>query len=240
MWEEFLDKVDKILFNMGLNGTDIPFFRGHSNCEWSLLPSLYRLDYNEKKRRKLEKILYYDFLAYSGAILAKDLSSWEVLFEMRHAGIPTRLLDWTENFGVALYFALKDNSKNPCIWILDPFKLNKKAINGEVIQDPKSDFKYNYYQMYMLDREKVSEMPVAIYPAKQCARIFAQKGVFTLQGSVGEPLENIYPDCVTRVDLPSGALSEAKRFLNLAGINEYTVFPDTDGLARYLIERHCM
>jgi hypothetical protein len=41
-------------------------------------------------------------------------------------------------------------------------------------------------------------------------------------------------DAVARVDLPKAAWKEARRFMEDAGINEYLLFPDLDGLARYL------
>jgi len=75
MWNKFLSNVEKILFDMSLDGADIPFFRGHSNSEWPLLSSLYRLKYHKKRRNNLEKVLYYDFIAYSGAITPKGMTS---------------------------------------------------------------------------------------------------------------------------------------------------------------------
>jgi hypothetical protein len=44
------------------------------------------------------------------------------LFLARHAGLPTRLLDWSEGALIALYFALKE--PNPVVWMLNPLDLN--------------------------------------------------------------------------------------------------------------------
>lgn len=33
-------------------------------------------------------------------------SEWETLIDMQNYGVPTRLLDWMSNLGIALYFAL--------------------------------------------------------------------------------------------------------------------------------------
>ena len=70
-WSKFLSDVDKESKKCG----DMPFFRGHSNSRWKLLPTLFR-----KKFCKVNECdMYYDFLSYSGPLYESDRpSSWHV------------------------------------------------------------------------------------------------------------------------------------------------------------------
>ena len=57
-------------------------------------------------------------------------SDWEILFDMQHYGLPTRLLDWSENLGIATFFAAVYNEKlnintNAAIFLIDPAEINK-------------------------------------------------------------------------------------------------------------------
>ena len=87
------------------------FFRGQSNYEYPLLPSIARpinnnvsyLMFEEQmiKTAKLQNPEEFSGIIYPVNMLAK----------MQHYGLPTRMLDVTENALVALYFACK-SSKN--------------------------------------------------------------------------------------------------------------------------------
>jgi hypothetical protein len=58
-------------------------------------------------------------------------------------------------------------------------------------------------------------------------------GRFTIHGIDGRPLEELVPECVERVVLPEEAKEAVRDFLKLAGISEFSVFPDAHGAAPF-------
>lgn len=229
-WDSLLNYID----NHQSYNSDITFYRGQTNANWKLTPSYLR--YHKTKR--YEKVYYYDFVSHSGSLVPAHYNSWDILFLMQHHGIPTRLLDWTESFGVALYFALKGNPESPAIWVIDPFTLNHEAIGKEEILNPHIEICAEYCDTYLEENRIDHRLPVAVYPEKMNSRILAQKGVFTLQGQVDDPIEAVCEKFIKKISIPEKLIPDAIRFLKFAGIDEYSLFPDLDGLSRFLKERH--
>lgn len=61
---------------------------------------------------------------------SKNLSPVELFALMQHYGAPTRLLDFTYSFYVAVFFALENFQGNsPTIWSIDALWLQEQAIN---------------------------------------------------------------------------------------------------------------
>ena len=106
-------------------------WRGHGDAEWLLIPHVFRTDPEHPEVPK------YDECALIGNFQVRaptrshtktpepdDYFGW--LFLAQHYGLPTRLLDWTENPLVALYFAVleQEEASDGCIWALWPRQLN--------------------------------------------------------------------------------------------------------------------
>lgn len=78
------------------------YYRGVSNSEWELLPSLSVNDLEF-----YEPVMIEEFKkAYPSEFDVRD--DFEIIAKMQHYGLPTRLLDFTSNPLVSLYFSCSD------------------------------------------------------------------------------------------------------------------------------------
>jgi hypothetical protein len=233
-WAALLESVHSHVQQLSDAGSE-PFFRGHTDARLKLIPTFGWTGYEEV----YESIFYADFQAYAASLVPTG-DSWDMLALMRQHGLPTRLLDWTQSFAVSLYFATSTMRDMPAaVWILDPYALNKAAVRDEAIWMPQHDFPHSYFDYFLADKRKKFPAPVlAIYPPKSTKRLFAQRGVFTIHADLNRPLEEIYPQCLKKIVIEPALMPEARRFLQLAGVNEFALFPDLDGLARWLKQMH--
>ena len=177
---------------------------------------------------------------------------WEMLFFMQHHGVPTRLLDWTENPLVALHFALMTAPSrqlssgrrafphSAAVWMLDPVAWNLHALrhqgfDGAVLTPEDEELK-----AYKPTPELTSQrsLPVALYGAHNSPRIVAQQGVFTIFGGNRATMESVFASelfpvkSLLRIEIRRSAIAPMKRSLLNHGVTESVVFPDLMGLAR--------
>ena len=80
-------------------------YRGHSDKRWKILPSAFR-DCDDF----LNERLYLHEFQRQLPDACNGLSYFDILVKAQHYGVPTRLLDFTLNPLVALYFACEKNS----------------------------------------------------------------------------------------------------------------------------------
>jgi hypothetical protein len=228
------------------------WFRGEPESKKALVPTLYR-----KRLGSQENALLQTFRARASGYhdvvpIREHTDQW--LFLARHAGLPTRLLDWSESALIAMHFALKE--KKPVIWMLNPLELNELSYRSGparefplVWHNPRKDnpeappnlaFE-NLRGAWELDKPG-AELPIAIHPAYVHPRLRSQRSCFTIHGKRKGGLDTLIPpekasSILLRYVVDSGSRRSMISDLALLGITESVVFPDLDGLATELNER---
>jgi hypothetical protein len=245
--------------------TAINWYRGSGMAnEWTLKPGLYRhrdiTEVNDllKLERKLLASFKREAILYKPTSLSLTGtgggSDYEYLFFMQHYGIPTRLLDWTGNPFIALYFALttapfdtKTNTYNDdaAVWILDPIAWNKKALEdinyGEAGGVTFGGRGSGGYAPSASDDEtdlkQIYQPPIAMYGIANNTRMFAQKGVFTIFGRDTNPMENIYEDnsypdeSLVKLIIGKSDIDRMMKLVLSIGYTDSVSYPDLQGLA---------
>lgn len=232
-WTEFLLKIKAA--KTALGDPEILWYRGHPNSEFYLLANLLRY----KNGLEKERHLFNSFQKFADRILKRRDSEWETLFEMQHYGVPTRLLDWTETFGIALFFAAHYNQshhpdKDAAVYLLSPIALNKISGINKVYRVPKDESRFGYTKIYWEQDPFAATAPIAIEPIFINDRMLAQRGMFTVHHDRIEPIEEQFPNAIKKVLLPNAVIPSALEFLDLSNITRYSVFPDLAGISGYL------
>lgn len=174
---------------------------------------------------------------------------WETLFIMQHYGIPTRLLDWTENPFIAFYFAVMSSEldrnkmkfkESATLWILDPIIWNRHALRNVSFDQGVLSTIDEQIKGYKPAAKfiNMNDLPVALYGAHNSPRIVAQRGVFIIFGQNMMPMEKLYvykkypKNCLIKVILDRKTLPNMRKAILSHGITESVVFPDLEGLAK--------
>lgn len=182
----------------GQTDGDLCWFRGVKDAKLALLPGAYwRQNYKE-----IHALLQFSQEGRAFADVG-ELDDWRTYYLAQHNGVPTRLLDWTENFITALFFAVDGwkGDTRPCVWIVRPSQVNSLSINWAGLISPERNDEVNAWMPTKVEAgsQKVatkdgqwvydSSKPLALYPRKNNSRMIAQQGTFTVHGTLKVPLE---------------------------------------------------
>jgi hypothetical protein len=206
------------------------WYRGLPNEKYTLLPTLLRYDNGMDE----EKNIFHRYRQATISMPEGRTDDWLTIIDMQHYGVPTRLLDWTDFLGVAVYFAIV-----PCIYVLDPVALNAHSCGRPDIFFVPEDNEFNFRQVYWGLKPggpySSPASPIAIEPICDNKRVLAQKGVFTVHDNSMKPLEETARHAVRKVRLLPKNLRQLEDFLKFANLNETSVFPDIAGVVKYVI-----
>ncbi len=204
----------------------VMLFRGQP-VKGNLLPSIARQN-PKYDSTQLERTMLDQFRLMGASLLLNvEKTQFELLIVAQHFGLKTRLLDWTSNPLVALYFACSDEEGGDAF----VYSLSAETMTQDVFEkDP-----------FGLPRTRIFQPPM------NNPRIIAQQGWFTIHrysdksdGFVPLERNKDTKDYLDEVRIAGSAKTDLLKALAGHGISSHTLFPDLNGLTQHLNKVHAL
>jgi hypothetical protein len=270
---EFLKEVQRLIGGK----TEVyrpALYRGQRDRTWGLVPKLvwttFREDFikegslfceDSPNDHSVERGLYNFFREWAAsampawALQGKEKEvSWRTLVLAQHHGLPTRLLDWSTNPLVALFFAVEGDAvrclatnanKRKCchgnkfgyhdseVCVLNIGRATF-TIQGLAAKDENKHAPYYGYQgdkdKGERDDDRYQDNRVGILrPPTIDARIAAQGSLFTIRTYPKVPITP-----TSRIRIPIAARGRILSELDQININRGAIYPDMDVIAKHI------
>lgn len=253
--EEFLKRIDAMHRSLGFGGKAPKrekwgklWFRGQasSSLSWGLKPKLYRPEYDVDDEAEIRQ----EFQSRALQLIQGRIpsSAYEWYFLMQHYRVPTRLLDWTDNPLVALFFAVEDPSRRqiPAVWVVDPARWNSAldmTFSGPLLPEWQESKQWlpELEVAFSTGPAFAQDFPAAIDPAHVDRRLAVQGSHFFIFGrkkdmvraaiQLNKRAKNAKDEVfLERIEIAKESASRIYRSLKEYGISRASVFPDLENL----------
>jgi hypothetical protein len=248
---ELIHSIEQLISRIRAESSSWPvdhprWFRGEPNVPTRLVPKLYRRPPYPNENQLLQN---FRAMAPSLAVntpVREATDQWLCLAQ--HVGVPTRLLDWTESALFAVHFALRE--PEPVVWMLNPIELNVLSVDEPAAAGMAAELPLPWHHSLSPNVVNIGSInirgawqqdqvgvpfPVAFVPTHVHPRMAAQRSRFTVWGILKESLQDmVEPTILRRFVLDPAQRGSFRADLRMLGVQEASVFPDLDGLAREL------
>src|SRR5262249_29467669 len=137
-----------------------PCYLGQPELKSELAPELYRPGI----KPELEREMLREYRQLSAEFApANGLTDWQLLVSAHLAGVPSRILEWSGNPLVALFFAAESMSaETGRVWVLNPWAMNEQTANMAYVPPVESD----YFKKYAIKLGPADQpaLPEALQP----------------------------------------------------------------------------
>lgn len=208
-----ISSIGGYIRTLDLEQTLVYMWRGVTNHSYLLIPKIAR-DWHLGPERLvvIEQHLLNQFkIRATPYVESRPSDDWEWLAIAQHHGLSTRLLDWTRNPLIALYFACRSKPNE------DGAVYGVKCLNEVDIKKFRSPFDVD---------------DVRTYSSKHISKRFiAQDGLFTISVDPTKPFQK---GILKRIRVKSSAKERIMESLKSVGVHRGSVFPGLDGVASYV------
>ena len=261
------------IFHLHYRFMDSFVYRGHADSDWKLLSTLVRTckNYNKTDNGVVYPSFYenemindfkYKYRIYKEFFQPGDNEIIEWLSIMQHYGAPTRLIDFSDSFFVALYMAISDlYDKDGAIWCLNRHACRFQFKDGQY-GDDKSMYDMANQILIDIPHYEPKKVVYLVKPKYANERLIKQQGLFAMPGceyiSLIENLSPILKNtegkeikisvlimfsndtdgfgandfCLIKIIIPKDLKFEIFHMLLKMNITAETLFPGLEGLAK--------
>ncbi len=227
-------------------GSSPVWYRGHADKTWELQPAVLRKWFTKRAKKResiasnkvlaVERIVNDEFRRNSASLFPLGARLTDLYFAAQHHGMPTRLLDWTANPLVALFFACCEHPRvDGCVYVVNP---------NDIIQI--SDVRKNHPRgvinvlhplvskviTFLFKEGKPVDSPpvIPISPNLTTGRLLQQNARFTLH----PPVDSKHPSEIKKKTYRIPHAKKEKIMLDLRriGVHWATLFPALDYIAK--------
>jgi hypothetical protein len=220
-------------------------FRGQGDNADNLTTSFERKYEKRSSKFRAEKEILEAFKRRASNYL-QYLPAYERNLEwlalLQHHGCPTRLLDFSESFYVAAFFALENAKKDAAVWAINLSKLHSSMVTREICQNIPDDRNERRSYLNNLAEKFINydckENPennliIDVVPEVLNERIAIQQGIFLFPTNVNIPFIENFAENDFKIDISDEPIKDELT------VSQFEEILRTAKVIKFILKKQC-